>query len=127
MIRRPPRSTRTYTLFPYTTLFRSTLKLGGHEEALGIVGIEPGLEARISTIEDNLKVGRLRDLETVQGGIIIGEELAARLGVAVGDVVAATSASGVPRSLRIVGLFKRGQAELDIGRASCRERGCQYV
>src|SRR3546814_20864750 len=25
MIRRPPRSTRTDTLFPYTTLFRSTL------------------------------------------------------------------------------------------------------
>src|SRR3546814_14670768 len=25
MIRRPPRSTRTYTLFPYTTLFRSTV------------------------------------------------------------------------------------------------------
>src|SRR3546814_4614962 len=24
MIRRPPRSTRTYTLFPYTTLFRAT-------------------------------------------------------------------------------------------------------
>src|SRR3546814_8718378 len=24
MIRRPPRSTRTYTLFPYSTLFRST-------------------------------------------------------------------------------------------------------
>src|SRR3546814_1573567 len=24
--RRPPRSTRTYTLFPYTTLFRSTLR-----------------------------------------------------------------------------------------------------
>src|SRR3546814_12504640 len=27
MIRRPPRSTRTDTLFPYTTLFRSTLLL----------------------------------------------------------------------------------------------------
>src|SRR3546814_20656133 len=26
MIRRPPRSTRTDTLFPYTTLFRSSLK-----------------------------------------------------------------------------------------------------
>src|SRR3546814_4717699 len=25
MIRRPPRSTRTVTLFPYTTLFRSTI------------------------------------------------------------------------------------------------------
>src|SRR3546814_4597368 len=28
MIRRPPRSTRTDTLFPYTTLFRSDLVLG---------------------------------------------------------------------------------------------------
>src|SRR3546814_6894150 len=27
MIRRPPRSTRTDTLFPYTTLFRSSLPL----------------------------------------------------------------------------------------------------
>src|SRR3546814_4661033 len=27
MIRRPPRSTRTDTLFPYTTLFRSTVQL----------------------------------------------------------------------------------------------------
>src|SRR3546814_10886403 len=28
MIRRPPRSTRTDTLFPYTTLFRSHLAIG---------------------------------------------------------------------------------------------------
>src|SRR3546814_2468772 len=28
MIRRPPRSTRTDTLFPYTTLFRSGVKAG---------------------------------------------------------------------------------------------------
>src|SRR3546814_10659937 len=46
MIRRPPRSTRTDTLFPYTTLFRSlpgaVLRLGGHEhrtsETLGQEG-----------------------------------------------------------------------------------------
>src|SRR3546814_14853107 len=29
IIRRPPRSTRTDTLFPYTTLFRSPFALGG--------------------------------------------------------------------------------------------------
>src|SRR3546814_8588628 len=35
MIRRPPRSTRTDTLFPYTTLFRSPFaaKFDAHEEA----------------------------------------------------------------------------------------------
>src|SRR3546814_11987521 len=31
MIRRPPRSTRTDTLFPYTTLFRSEPFLSGHD------------------------------------------------------------------------------------------------
>src|SRR3546814_6362868 len=31
MIRRPPRSTRTDTLFPYTTLFRSHLKVAGDQ------------------------------------------------------------------------------------------------
>src|SRR3546814_12073990 len=36
MIRRPPRSTRTDTLFPYTTLFRS--------EALGPATLETGLQ-----------------------------------------------------------------------------------
>src|SRR3546814_12433110 len=36
MIRRPPRSTRTDTLFPYTTLFRSIGKNGG---GLGYVDI----------------------------------------------------------------------------------------
>src|SRR3546814_2378936 len=33
MIRRPPRSTRTDTLFPYTTLFRS--RVGSSEHAFG--------------------------------------------------------------------------------------------
>src|SRR3546814_4375878 len=36
MIRRPPRSTRTDTLFPYTTLFRSGTSLAGG------VGTVPG-------------------------------------------------------------------------------------
>src|SRR3546814_3736169 len=35
MIRRPPRSTRTDTLFPYTTLFRSALD---HERDVGNAG-----------------------------------------------------------------------------------------
>src|SRR3546814_5697828 len=56
MIRRPPRSTRTDTLFPYTTLFRSAVRpracrrrrrrraaRGGAEERAGGV---PGVAAR---------------------------------------------------------------------------------
>src|SRR3546814_2919967 len=36
MIRRPPRSTRTDTLFPYTTLFRSELQVDPHVARLGL-------------------------------------------------------------------------------------------
>src|SRR3546814_5317501 len=39
MIRRPPRSTRTDTLFPYTTLFRSS-----HDEPLAYPGLAHFLE-----------------------------------------------------------------------------------
>src|SRR3546814_20869361 len=35
MIRRPPRSTRTDTLFPYTTLFRSRLRVEEHDRRWG--------------------------------------------------------------------------------------------
>lgn len=89
-----------------------TLRLGGHDEALGIVGVDPEIETRISTIEEQLRTGRLRDLETTQGGIIIGEDLAQRLGVRMGDIVAATSSTASGRSMRVVGLFRKGQTQL---------------
>src|SRR3546814_4769345 len=37
MIRRPPRSTRTDTLFPYTTLFRSTLLAADNAAPAGLI------------------------------------------------------------------------------------------
>src|SRR3546814_15489310 len=45
MIRRPPRSTRTDTLFPYTTLFRSASALNSLSEAL--TGFVAHLEGQV--------------------------------------------------------------------------------
>src|SRR3546814_5454182 len=44
MIRRPPRSTRTDTLFPYTTLFRSQFKPGSDTPSTGYSILQPRLE-----------------------------------------------------------------------------------
>src|SRR3546814_4745129 len=40
MIRRPPRSTRTDTLFPYTTLFRSHHEPGRQQHRIGRLAID---------------------------------------------------------------------------------------
>src|SRR3546814_17274838 len=98
MIRRPPRSTRTDTLFPYTTLFRS--RVGG--VAFG----------------DPRGVPRLRRVEADKLHLACGAHRSARRGAwgTVGTLVSL-------RSVRAVERRRAGQ----IGRASCRERVCQYV
>src|SRR3546814_17136427 len=50
MIRRPPRSTRTDTLFPYTTLFRSF----GDQKSQGFAGCEGGRCTRTEPCFDEL-------------------------------------------------------------------------
>src|SRR3546814_5426995 len=49
MIRRPPRSTRTDTLFPYTTLFRSTC------ERLAALSMGPTERRRLQALHDEMK------------------------------------------------------------------------
>src|SRR3546814_15577428 len=68
MIRRPPRSTRTDTLFPYTTLFRSFPQHGPgrkHERPIvlepwqvGIVEAHPAAFLRGLFHSPSLKIGR---------------------------------------------------------------------
>src|SRR3546814_4618680 len=67
MIRRPPRSTRTDTLFPYTTLFRS----GHHAE---VVGDQHHAHAELAAnVGDQLQhLGLDGDVE--RGGRLVGDQ-----------------------------------------------------
>src|SRR3546814_2365228 len=56
MIRRPPRSTRTDTLFPYTTLFRSARELDHHVAAARAAF--DGLEASRADEEARAEFGK---------------------------------------------------------------------
>src|SRR3546814_10662425 len=63
MIRRPPRSTRTDTLFPYTTLFRSIVGVAG-AAVIGIVRLQIGQpDGDVGLAEDH----RARRLEPLDG------------------------------------------------------------
>src|SRR3546814_12488473 len=66
MIRRPPRSTRTDTLFPYTTLFRSDRLVGNRLDRLVVVPRRHRpLHAAAKTLAERL--GRRHELKEVRG------------------------------------------------------------
>src|SRR3546814_18268253 len=54
MIRRPPRSTRTDTLFPYTTLFRSQLERDGLVERQVFAEVPPRVDYRLTPLGEEL-------------------------------------------------------------------------
>src|SRR3546814_4735303 len=63
MIRRPPRSTRTDTLFPYTTLFRSDQDHHrGRRERVHVDRVEIGLQDHVGFV-DGLPAGDRRTIE----------------------------------------------------------------
>src|SRR3546814_8228254 len=72
MIRRPPRSTRTDTLFPYTTLFRSFFTVDERVE------IAQEVLGHYSNVEVKSFAGLLKDFVREQNGRVIVRGLRAR-------------------------------------------------
>src|SRR3546814_13250942 len=100
MVRRPPGSTRTETLLPYTTLFRSALHLVG--EGGGELARQRRVVRQVAILD--------RILQRELGGRQQHREFGAR--------------QPAPFARAAHQLVVRRQ---QIGRASCRERVCQYV
>ena len=106
------------------------LTYGSKSTGVVVRGVDPEREAGVSDLEKNLVQGSLKmleDLETITGkprqdGIILGKELAHRLGLQQDDVVSMISPASrvTPMGLipkiklfRVVGLFESGMFEYD--------------
>src|SRR3546814_18037211 len=142
MIRRPPRSTRTDTLFPYTTLFRSAADAATQRYRDGkplslIDGMPVGIKDLIETKDmptqmgceaysgnfpksDSAVVRALREA----GALVLGKPVTTSLGfLAPGPTPNAFDSARTPGgsssgSAAVVGAHEHGRAE-------CRERGGQ--
>src|SRR3546814_13465836 len=117
---RPPRSTRTDTPFPSTTLFRPGLQREAHEPLRGVHppqrrGRRPARKGGRHHQRDPQRMSEWRE-------VMLGD-LCTRVTVGhVGKMADEYVPDGVP--------FLRSQNakpfRIKIGRASCRERGVQY-
>src|SRR3546814_21048246 len=104
MIRRPPRSTRTDTLFPYTTLFRSR---AGKQITVGFNA------AQSNQIVD------MRECP------LLAPDLFALIGP-IRDLLGTIAPQRRPVKVKLQ-MLDQGAEVVQIGRASCRESVCQYV
>src|SRR3546814_14405043 len=106
MIRRPPRSTRTDTLFPYTTLFRS---VEGRGKVPELAAYCAGVLKAAGYADADIEITPMGETATF-----------------------AATLAGTTTQKPIILLGHMDVVEADptdwkIGRASCRERVCQYV
>src|SRR3546814_18531636 len=102
MIRRPPRSTRTDTLFPYTTLFRSIIL---EEESGGMPMFSPTMLSQIIRFYGHAMQGVMGSYleQNIQAFMDIQDRM----------------------TEQSKGMYGK-QFGTEIGRAACRERVCQY-
>src|SRR3546814_10966537 len=90
MIRRPPRSTRTDTLFPYTTLFRSArgsmvLDIGGGTSEVAVISLNGIVYAASARIGGDKFDEAIINYVRRNYGILIGEATAERIKKEIGD------------------------------------------
>jgi lipoprotein-releasing system permease protein len=86
-----------------------------------IRGIDPGAESSVTDVGRSVTQGRLSDLTPGSERVIVGELIAERLGLAVGDsltiLIPAVTPDGAPvpklRELSVAGIFEVGRAEHD--------------
>src|SRR3546814_6809409 len=152
MIRRPLRSTRTDTLLPYPTLFRS------HPRHAVFLGLPPhglrlrldagnAVERRDRTVEDAQAAldldgeidvsGGVDDIQAVLGTIALiglpqtggrrGRDRDAAFLFLLHPVHRRGAAMDFPGLVRLAGVIEDTLGRRELGRASCRARVCQYV
>ena len=98
---------------------------GGGENFITLKGIVPKLEPDVTRIASSMQSGNLSALEPQEGqpnGVVIGHELARKVGAFLGDTVEVVTMHGTvtpfgmvgtPRRLKVVGIFNLGLLEFD--------------
>jgi lipoprotein-releasing system permease protein len=107
-------------------LGRGLITAGRDEDFINVKGVDPTFEPQVTEIAHAMRSGSLDALKheeaDVLGGILLGSDLASKLGVSLGDSVSLLTPQGtlspmglIPRArrLRVVGTFNVGLYEID--------------
>jgi len=89
------------------------LTFAGRVQGMTLSGVIPATIARVSTIEEKLVAGSLDALAANPNGIVVGQGLIDKFRLAMGRNLTVATSEGVVRTLKIVGIFRTGNASYD--------------
>lgn len=98
---------------------QAVARFSGREAGVSLYGIVPGQEAQVSSIAGDFIAGSFANLAAGGNNVVMGLELADKLGASLGSFVSLVTGGGQARDFRIVGLFHTG--------ARLRDEGEVYV
>ncbi|MBO6755193.1 MAG: ABC transporter permease [Roseibium sp.] len=106
---------------------QAVLRYSGQDLGVTIVGVVPDRQLQVSQIAEDMRQGRFLDLASTANGLVIGDTAANRLGAALGDMITLTSAAGLSKRFKVVGLFHTGVTASDEGLAYAPLKATQIL
>ena len=91
----------------------SVLTFAGRRQGVSLTGVVPDKMKHVTTIEEKMTSGSLDALTANSNGIVVGQGLIDKFSLRMGGSVSVLADDGSSRSLRIVGIFRTGNASYD--------------
>ena len=91
----------------------AVVSFGAVSEPAGLVGVQPEAEAGVTELPRAVVRGSWRALVGRPDGVVLGFQLAERLGAGLGDRLVATGETGATRELEVVGVIATGLGAID--------------
>jgi lipoprotein-releasing system permease protein len=91
----------------------AVLTFAGRQEGVTLSGVVPTTVKNVSTIDEKIIAGSLDALAANPNGIVIGKGLADKFNLAVGSTLGVAAPNGTSRPMKVVGIFRTGNANYD--------------
>lgn len=89
------------------------VNFAGKDMGVSLNGMVPEEIQNVSTIENYMLQGSTDELIGNPDGIVIGQQLARKLVLSMGDNITISSTSGQTRAFKVLGIFRTGRARYD--------------
>ena len=95
----------------------AVLTFAGRQQGVSLSGVVPEKMKHVTTIEEKMTSGSLDSLAANPNGVIIGQGLIDKFSLHLGSTLSVLGDDGQGHALRVVGIFRTGNASYDEGQA----------